>query len=337
MSGMADGKISVIIPVYNVEAYLDRCLWSIVNQTYKNLEIILIDDGSQDNSGVLCDVWRKNDSRIEVIHTDNQGVSCARNEGLNRATGDFISFVDADDWLEEDMYALMVSNINENVADICISGYVLSTQNGDVFAFEIEAERLYTCEETIREVFTPRSSRIMGWELVDKLFRRHAVNSCRFKQDCSISEDKLFFWQVLKNVKCVSYFPLHKYHYFMRGDSAVHSLGIRHILDDVSVSRELYRLSRKEVPNLNRLMRLRYYMTLIAAIRKMLIIECNDKVKNFYITQYAEEIRKNVFFILRSEFSLPYKLGVIYACLPIGTMKILGFAVRRYKTRADLY
>ena len=99
-----DDLISVIVPVYNVEEYLDRCIESIVNQTYKNLEILLIDDGSTDNSYNICDKWAKKDNRIKVVHKENGGVSSARNVGLDVATGDYIGFVDSDDYISIDMY-----------------------------------------------------------------------------------------------------------------------------------------------------------------------------------------------------------------------------------------
>ena len=98
--------ISVIVPVYNVEKYLRQCLDSIINQTYRNLEIILVDDGSTDSSGIICDEYAQIDARIKVIHKENGGLSSARNAGLDVCTsgGDFIAFVDSDDWLEPDMY-----------------------------------------------------------------------------------------------------------------------------------------------------------------------------------------------------------------------------------------
>ena len=96
--------ISVVVPVYNVENYLEKCVSSITNQTYKNLEIILVNDGSKDNSGAICDDLAKNDSRIKVIHKENGGLSDARNTGINVATGEYIGFVDSDDWIERDMY-----------------------------------------------------------------------------------------------------------------------------------------------------------------------------------------------------------------------------------------
>lgn len=109
--------VTIIIPVYKVEKYLDDCLISIVNQTYKNLEIILVDDGSPDSCPSLCEQWAENDARIKVIHKKNGGLSSARNAGLKIATGDFIGFVDSDDWVELDMYAMMVKALEENDVD----------------------------------------------------------------------------------------------------------------------------------------------------------------------------------------------------------------------------
>ena len=99
-------KISVIVPVYKTEQYLNRCVQSITDQTYKNLEIILVDDGSPDNCPEMCDQWAKKDERIKVIHKRNGGLSSARNAGLDSATGDYIMFADSDDWMEPDMAEL---------------------------------------------------------------------------------------------------------------------------------------------------------------------------------------------------------------------------------------
>ena len=106
--------ISVIVPVYNVEDYLDRCIESIINQTYKNLEIILVDDGSTDSSGKKCDEYALRDGRIKVFHKENGGVSSARNMGLDIATGDYIGFVDSDDLLEHNMYEMLLNNAEKH-------------------------------------------------------------------------------------------------------------------------------------------------------------------------------------------------------------------------------
>ncbi len=111
-------KISVIVPIYKVEEYLHRCIDSIINQTYTNLEIILVDDGSPDNCPMICDEYAKKDSRIRVIHKKNGGLSDARNAGLEIATGEYIGFVDSDDWIHKDMYHILYKNIIEKDADI---------------------------------------------------------------------------------------------------------------------------------------------------------------------------------------------------------------------------
>ena len=114
--------LSVIIPVYNVEKYLDECVNSIVNQSYKNLEIILVDDGSTDKSGAICDEWRDRDSRIKVIHKANAGLGYARNSGIEVAEGDFVAFVDSDDFIDKDMYQDLMSIAISEKSDIVYSG-----------------------------------------------------------------------------------------------------------------------------------------------------------------------------------------------------------------------
>ena len=114
--------VSVIIPVYKTEQYLDRCIESVVNQTYKNLEIILVDDGSPDNCPKMCDEWAKKDSRIKVIHKKNGGLSDARNVGIDCATGEYLSFIDSDDFISNQMYKKMLNSIENFNADLAVCG-----------------------------------------------------------------------------------------------------------------------------------------------------------------------------------------------------------------------
>ena len=114
--------ISVIVPVYNVENYLDKCLGSIASQTVTDLEVILVDDGSSDMSGMICDAWAKKDARFRVMHRQNNGVSSARNAALQAAKGDFIAFVDADDYINKDMFRLLLNALAED-ADIAVCGF----------------------------------------------------------------------------------------------------------------------------------------------------------------------------------------------------------------------
>ena len=120
---MMDKLVSIVVPVYNVDKYLDKCVNSIINQKYKNLEIILVDDGSTDESGKKCDLWAEKDNRIRVIHKENGGLSDARNVGIDNSKGYYISFIDSDDFIENDMIEVLLKEIKENNCDISICGY----------------------------------------------------------------------------------------------------------------------------------------------------------------------------------------------------------------------
>ena len=122
--------ISVIVPVYKVEAYLDKCISSIVGQTYRNLEIILVDDGSPDNCGAICDAWAEQDSRIKVIHKENGGLSDARNAGMSAATGELLGFVDSDDHISPEMYQLLYERMIADNSDISACGVEMVFENG---------------------------------------------------------------------------------------------------------------------------------------------------------------------------------------------------------------
>ena len=113
-------KISIIVPIYNVEQYLDKCVESLVNQTYKNLEIILVDDGTKDKSGEMADLWSIKDDRIKVIHKKNGGLSDARNAGIKIATGEYITFMDSDDYINYRMYEILMNNLEKYNADISV-------------------------------------------------------------------------------------------------------------------------------------------------------------------------------------------------------------------------
>ena len=137
-------KLSVVIPVYNVEKYLDKCVESIVNQTFKDLEIILVDDGSTDESGKMCDEWTEKDTRIKVIHKINGGLSSARNAGIKQAKGEYISFIDSDDFVEQDMYATMVEALDRTGKDIASCGRIVDLWGErEKREFSLKSERIF--------------------------------------------------------------------------------------------------------------------------------------------------------------------------------------------------
>lgn len=185
------GLISVIVPVYKVEKYLHRCVDSILNQTYKNLEVILIDDGSPDNCSAICDEYAAKDSRVRVFHQKNAGVSAARNAGLDAATGDYIAFVDSDDWLEPDMYQTLHDVLQKSQADIaCCECYLEEGSAAKVLT--VGEKGCSSIEEFLQGAVIGQNHALIA--LWTKLYRRHIFDSVRFvegivSEDCVIAID----------------------------------------------------------------------------------------------------------------------------------------------------
>lgn len=183
--------ISVIVPIYKVEKYLHRCVDSILNQTYKDLEVILVDDGSPDNCPQVCDEYVLKDSRVRVIHQQNAGQAAARNVGLRNAKGDFIAFVDADDWLEKDMYQKMYGALVNGSADIACSGCYID-ENGTFTKLSINMEEFNSPETFLQGAITGQNHALIA--LWSKLYRRQVFDGLSFVEgitsdDCVIAID----------------------------------------------------------------------------------------------------------------------------------------------------
>ena len=210
--------ISIIIPVYQVEKYLDKCIASVVNQTYTNLEIILVDDGSPDNCPAICDAWKERDPRIKVIHQENGGLSRARNEGLKIATGEFIGFVDSDDWIELNMYRILLDLIVEHDADIAICDSLNESEDSQV-TIPISKQpviKTYTVEEAMKMLLLCNNMiRINVW---NKLYRKNILGNIQFPIG-KIFEDVAWTPQIIGCAKKIILIDTPLYHYFSRPDS----------------------------------------------------------------------------------------------------------------------
>lgn len=190
---MNNKKVSIIVPVYNVENYLERCVNSIINQTYKNLEIILINDGSSDNSPTICDKFAEIDNRIVVVHTTNGGVSSARNKGIDIATGDYVEFVDSDDYIEPNCVETLVNKIQDN--DLVICGYNLKNDKNTFVAFEEESVLDFRINQ---KQFFKALKQFMINSPCNKLYKKELITT-EFDVNYSLGEDTLFNLQYLKN------------------------------------------------------------------------------------------------------------------------------------------
>ena len=227
---VTDELISVIVPVYNVAPYLDRCVKSIVDQSYKNLEIILVDDGSTDASGDMCDVWSGKDSRIRAIHNPNGGQSEARNEGIDLSTGDYLSFADPDDWLDTSMLETMYTAIrNNHGVDMAVCGFAM------VYGDKIEEKqcsgRIYTLtnDEAIHDVAYDRWP-VSTASSCNKLYKRHLWDTVRFPVGLYF-EDAYIRSPMYAQCEKIAVVDQNLYFYYQRDGSSIHVLKLRAQMD----------------------------------------------------------------------------------------------------------
>lgn len=230
--------ISVIVPIYKVEAYLDRCVQSIVNQTYTNLEIILVDDGSPDRCPQMCDAWAKRDSRIRVIHKENGGLSDARNAGMRVMRGEYVAFVDSDDWLEKQFIEKMYMTAVEQ--DCEVVGCAFRELDCEAKGSDIQASRLIRVVDrvtAVRDLIDDKIRQVV-W---NKLYRRNLIADIPFaKGKCH--EDDFWSYQVLGCVTKYAEIDYVGYNYFQRPQSIMGEAYSLKRLDglEARVARQLY-------------------------------------------------------------------------------------------------
>lgn len=220
-------QISVIIPVYNVEAYLERCLNSILSQTFDDWECICIDDGSVDGSGKILDAYAKKDSRFVVIHQVNSGVSFARNVGLKRAKGNFITFVDSDDWIDSNTYE--------------VAFRIAEDKNVDLVQWAFKKNNLKNFNLNEGFISLEKDWKYFTASMWCKLVRKTVIRSknLTFPIGVRLSEDRLFSFQCYLNSKRAYYIPRAFYHYEIRGNSASHTITKEMLLEEFSVVKQM--------------------------------------------------------------------------------------------------
>lgn len=208
-----DRVVSVIVPIYNVEAYLTQCLDSLVNQTYQNLEIVLIDDGSLDRCPQICDEYAAKDTRIKVVHKENGGLSSARNAGLDIAIGDYIAFVDSDDWVETDAYSVLAQTIECTNADIVTCG-INKIMDGKSYPTSSNDGNCTVIDNFTAIRYIPDEKRNVRFEVWNKLFKRAVIGDIRFKNK-QIYEDVFFDRNVFLKAKTIAVINRNLYDYRM--------------------------------------------------------------------------------------------------------------------------
>ena len=206
-------KVSVVVPIYKVEKYLRKCLDSIAGQTYNDLEIILVDDGSPDNCGAICEEYAAKDPRVVVIHKKNGGLAAAKNDGMKVATGEWITFIDADDWVETDLFEKVMLAIGESYPDIAIEGgYYYAYPQKNIKECNVPEAFLYTEKKDIYSIMARIRTFGLPW---DKFYRLDFLRAYGLINDvtCRAFEDYLFNFQALNMAESVLGVPYYGYYY----------------------------------------------------------------------------------------------------------------------------
>lgn len=284
--------VSVIVPVYNVSAYLGRCLDSITKQTYHDIEIILIDDGSTDNSGKICDEYAHNDDRISVIHKANGGVSSARNLGIEKFKGEFVMFVDSDDIIEPDMIMTLLENANLYKSEITcclldvidISGKPRTLTKGTNFG-------KISPSEIITRYFDDTFIKDQFYSPVNKLFTRDLIKG-HFFQNYSLGEDILFIFELLLDCKSTCLIDYIGYHYIHRENSAMTSPFSIKRLDYIYAGEEIVKLCKDYAPYALRSAEQWLYKHRLITLRQIVMSGNKDKMDKF-VSFSMKELRKN--------------------------------------------
>ena len=244
---MKKDLISVIVPIYNVEVYLRKCIDSILAQDYPNLEIILVDDGATDNCGQICDEYAQKHSNITVIHKQNGGLSSARNAGIEIAKGKYISFVDSDDWIESDMISTLYNDLKQDNADVSAIIFYQEYSDGRLIKNSHQTEKsLLSREEALscflfNDYLTPCAC--------GKLYNIELWKDIRFPEG-KLFEDQLTIYKILDLADNVVFNPLPKYYYFKREGSIGHSVFNDRTYDLYHAINEEYQFLVNKYPNI---------------------------------------------------------------------------------------
>lgn len=303
--------ISVIVPVYNVQEYLKNCINSILNQSYKNIEIILVDDGSTDESSSICDLYVKKDNRIKVIHKENGGLSDARNMGIKSARGKYITFVDSDDYLDENYVKALYILITENNSDIACSRMKKTDSLNDKIINKNEKINIYNSIDAIKEILYQRN---IDNSAPSKLFKKDLFENILFPVGYAFEDLDTMYKLFLQANKIVST-TNNYYLYYQRQDSILHTVKDKTINDLLTIidnmNKNLINYGELKAPLMARTLNANFYIYNRSTNKD---IKENSK-------KYIIENRKNV--LKDSNISKKTKYGIIISLVSFKLVNLL--------------
>ncbi|NSE80320.1 glycosyltransferase family 2 protein [Coprococcus comes] len=279
-------KVSIIIPVYNVEKYLEKCIKSVLNQTYQNLEIILVDDGSKDKSAIICDEYMVKDNRITVIHKQNGGLSSARNAGIEVATGEAVFFLDSDDYISKECIEKLVKLMKKNSADISIiqMKYISEEINDDCAKQNNEKIMLMNSERAIEESLYQKLYTCCA---PAKLYKIEVIGDIRFPVG-RISEDLATSHLFFKNAEKIVYSNYYGYYYRQHEESIMHVFNPKR-LDALEWAENIELFCKENYPSI---IKAAYCRTFNVAIHLILDLPDKGEVHDIYFNKIWNEVKR---------------------------------------------
>lgn len=298
---MEKDLISVIVPIYNVGKYLEKCLKSIINQTYKNMEIILVDDGSTDNSGSICDKYVNVDSRINVIHKKNGGASEAKNVAIDIATGQYITFVDSDDYIQEDYIEYLYNLIKKYNCNMCVTAYYVENANKKITNFgKTYEEKLLNQEEAISRMLCEEGFSVSPWA---KLYKKEIFKGIRYPVG-KIYEDNETTYKLMEKCEKIAYGNEPKYTYVKRENSVMNTKFSEKRLELITLTDNMAEELYDRMPNIrDAIIRRKIYARL--SILRQIIFSENEEDKKI-----AKQLRKELLSKYKKQFFVNPKLDV---------------------------
>ena len=307
---MNEEKISIIVPVYNVEAYLERCVESILKQTYTNLEILLVNDGSTDKSGELCDKLALRDHRIRVIHKENGGLSDARNRGIDEASSNLIGFIDSDDYIDEDMYETLYRQMVASKADLSMCGhYDVYHQIPEKQVAEIKTWELMP-EEAIKMVM---EAKILSVTAVNKLYKKALFEQLRFRIG-KIAEDAFIMVDLIHQCSKIVATNEKKYYYVHRENSITTQKFSLKFLNVIEAYEQNAKIISENYPDWYDVAIMRVNWAYFYVLDRLLVDnDFKDKVLEDRLISYLKKNKKSI--LMDSRFTRARKMSFLALCL----------------------
>lgn len=305
---MNDNLISIIIPVYNVEKYLKKCINSVISQSYKNIEILLVDDGSTDKSGIILDEYAKKDARIKVYHKKNEGLSSARNYGLKKCKGMYVCFVDSDDFVSKCMLENLLNNLLETKSDISVCG-IKCFYDGDTISEQFTHEYfVYNNKEALLKMIDYKSG--VSPNAVNKMYKRKLfTNDCLYPIG-KLYEDMGVTARLFNKCNRIVYTPDCYYYYLQRRDSITNQLFKEKDLDHIYMSKLLYNFICENIKSIKNEYYVYHILNEISCCNKIFVSK--QKCYKNVIDQTKHDIKHNLKLILISKiYSFQKKIQII--------------------------